>query len=47
MGLGLSFVSVILQHHQAVLEIESRPMAGTTFRARFAISEAMAPVQRA
>ena len=40
MGLGLSFVSVILQNHHAELEIESKPMTGTTFRARFPICEA-------
>jgi signal transduction histidine kinase len=39
MGLGLSFVSVILQHHHATLEIESKPMAGTTFRAHFPVNE--------
>jgi len=43
MGLGLSFVSVILQNHHAELQIESKPMTGTTFRARFPICEA-APV---
>jgi signal transduction histidine kinase len=42
MGLGLSFVSVILQHHHASLEIESKPMAGTTFRARFPVGEVVA-----
>jgi signal transduction histidine kinase len=35
MGLGLSFVNVILEHHHAKLEIESAPEQGTTFRARF------------
>jgi signal transduction histidine kinase len=35
MGLGLSFVVVILQHHGAELEIESEPLKGTLFRARF------------
>jgi signal transduction histidine kinase len=35
MGLGLSFVAVILQHHKAELEIESQPSAGTVFRVRF------------
>lgn len=34
MGLGLSFVAVILQHHRAELEIESQPMRGTLFRVR-------------
>jgi signal transduction histidine kinase len=32
MGLGLSFVIVILEHHQAKLEIESAPLKGTVFR---------------
>jgi signal transduction histidine kinase len=32
MGLGLSFVSVILEHHQAELEIESEPLRGALFR---------------
>lgn len=35
MGLGLSFVQVILQHHAASLEIDSEPLRGTTFRIRF------------
>jgi signal transduction histidine kinase len=35
MGLGLSFVVVILEHHRAHLEIESAPLAGTSFRIRF------------
>jgi signal transduction histidine kinase len=35
MGLGLSFVVAILEHHQARLEIESVPLQGTTFRVRF------------
>jgi signal transduction histidine kinase len=35
MGLGLSFVIAILEHHDAALEIESRPQHGTTFRVRF------------
>ena len=35
MGLGLSFVTVILAHHGATLEIESRPLLGATFRVRF------------
>jgi signal transduction histidine kinase len=32
MGLGLSFVVVILEHHGAALEIDSEPLRGTTFR---------------
>jgi signal transduction histidine kinase len=35
MGLGLSFVVVILEHHGATLEIESEPLRGTTFRVSF------------
>ncbi len=35
MGLGLSFVVVILGHHQAALEIESEPLKGALFRITF------------
>ena len=35
MGLGLSFVQVILQHHGATLEIDSEPLRGATFRVLF------------
>jgi signal transduction histidine kinase len=35
MGLGLSFVTVILEHHRATLEIESAPQQGALFRIRF------------
>ncbi len=35
MGLGLSFVTMILSHHPAKLEIESQPLAGAKFRIRF------------
>jgi signal transduction histidine kinase len=35
MGLGLSFVLAILEHHRAKLQIESRVHQGTTFRAIF------------
>jgi signal transduction histidine kinase len=35
MGVGLSFVTVILAHHQARLEIESEPLKGSRFRVRF------------
>jgi signal transduction histidine kinase len=35
MGLGLSFVLTVLEHHHATLEVESQPLQGTTFRARF------------
>ena len=39
MGLGLSFVVAILEHHDARLEIESEPLKGTTFRVRFPLAE--------
>jgi signal transduction histidine kinase len=39
MGLGLSFVTVILEHHRAELEIDSAPLLGTTFRASFPLVE--------
>jgi signal transduction histidine kinase len=35
MGLGLSFVVTVLEHHHARLEIDSRPAQGATFRIRF------------
>jgi signal transduction histidine kinase len=35
MGLGLSFVNVILSHHRATLEIDSAPFQGATFRVIF------------
>lgn len=35
MGLGLSFVQMILEHHEATLEIESAPLKGARFRVRF------------
>jgi signal transduction histidine kinase len=35
MGLGLSFVAVVLEHHHATLEIDSAPLQGATFRIRF------------
>jgi signal transduction histidine kinase len=35
MGLGLSFVAVVLEHHGAELEIESEPLKGALFRMRF------------
>jgi signal transduction histidine kinase len=45
MGLGLSFVVAVLEHHRARLEIDSEPMCGTTFRIRFpaATDAALAP----
>ncbi|MCI0742533.1 MAG: HAMP domain-containing histidine kinase [Gemmataceae bacterium] len=39
MGLGLSFVLVILEHHHAQLEIESQPLQGALFRVSFPIRE--------
>lgn len=38
MGLGLSFVAVVLEHHQAKLEIESEPLRGAIFRVRFPLT---------
>jgi signal transduction histidine kinase len=38
MGLGLSFVTSILEHHGAPLEIESAPLQGATFRAGFRLA---------
>ena len=35
MGLGLSFVVTILDHHKATLEIRSEPLRGTVFLMRF------------
>jgi signal transduction histidine kinase len=37
MGLGLSFVTVILKHHRATLEIESQPLHGAMFRVSFPV----------
>lgn len=34
-GLGLSFVTMVLEQHAARLEIDSRPLGGSTFRAVF------------
>ena len=38
MGLGLSFVTSILEHHGAPLEIETAPLHGATFRAGFRLA---------
>ncbi len=38
MGLGLSFVSVILEHHRADLDIESGPERGALFRIRLPLA---------
>jgi len=35
MGLGLSFVQVVLDNHAAKLEVESQTLEGATFRVRF------------
>ena len=40
MGLGLSFVVVVLEHHGATLEIESAPEKGAMFRIRFPLAGA-------
>jgi signal transduction histidine kinase len=40
MGLGLSFVAVVLEHHGATLEIESEPLKGALFRLRFPLADA-------
>ncbi len=39
MGLGLSFVVVVLQHQHATLDIASAPLQGTTFRINFPLAE--------
>jgi signal transduction histidine kinase len=39
MGLGLSFVQMILEHHGATLEIESAPLKGAIFRMRFPVPQ--------
>ncbi|MBY0526779.1 MAG: HAMP domain-containing histidine kinase [Gemmataceae bacterium] len=39
MGLGLSFVVVILEHHHAKLEIESEPLRGALFRTNFPLKQ--------
>jgi signal transduction histidine kinase len=38
MGLGLSFVAMVIEHHGATLEIDSAPLRGTTFRLRFPLA---------
>jgi len=38
MGLGLSFVAVVLEHHGAELTIESQPLHGAVFRVRFPVA---------
>lgn len=39
MGLGLAFVTTILEQHHAELEVESAPRRGATFRAVFAAAD--------
>src|SRR5262249_29768526 len=43
MGLGLSFVAVVLEHHGATLEIESAPLRGSLFRVRLPLAVDEAP----
>src|SRR5262249_9403647 len=38
MGLGLSFVTMVLDLHGASLEIDSRPLGGATFRVTFPVA---------
>ena len=38
MGLGLSFVAVVLEHHGGSLEIESAPLRGTSFLIRIPLA---------
>ena len=38
MGLGLSFVAVVLEHHGASLEIESAPLHGALFRVKLPLA---------
>ncbi len=40
MGLGLSFVTVVLEHHKAALEIVSEPLHGARFRVSFPAQDA-------
>ena len=37
MGLGLSFVAVVLERHEAILEIDTSPLSGATFRISFPV----------
>jgi signal transduction histidine kinase len=41
MGLGLSFVAVVLDHHAAKMEIESAPLQGARFRMSFPLLDAV------
>jgi signal transduction histidine kinase len=40
MGLGLSFVTVVLEHHHARIEVDSAPHQGATFRLIFPAARA-------
>ncbi len=44
MGLGLSFVAVVLEHHGAELSIASEPLRGAVFRVRFPIANDERPM---
>jgi signal transduction histidine kinase len=46
MGLGLSFVAVVLEHHGAELGIDSAPLAGAVFRIRFPLAAESTVVER-
>jgi signal transduction histidine kinase len=39
MGLGLSFVAMVLEHHDAELKIESQPLHGARFLVRFPLAD--------
>lgn len=43
MGLGLTFVHLVLERHQAALQITSAPLQGTTFRLLFPLLPGAAP----
>jgi signal transduction histidine kinase len=47
MGLGLSFTVVVLEHHRAMLEIDSQPLLGATFRVSFPLIKDEADVEDA
>ena len=38
MGLGLSFVVVVLEHHGAEMAVDSKPLRGATFRVSFPLA---------
>jgi signal transduction histidine kinase len=43
MGLGLSFVVAVLEHHRATLAIESAPLQGALFRVSFPLVGSLSP----